>query len=225
MNQTTKKKLLYTYFYTLLIFYNCQANESFHQKNQQIQLPDQQAMAYEQEMTPPDIVDSPIMLNDLTIIKHDENFIKNRPAIKKTDAIKAQEKNSSSKKKPITAADLIHIQETVFVNSRVNNIVLKIIDKKNKEYLFSIHMGTEFTIHHEPESLKQAICLEPGVPETITSQADLKTYSVFVYNTDQKTEKYNFITIQQKINFLQMVRKLKEDELFQEIDNLTIYKL
>ena len=112
---------------------------------------------------------------------------------------------------------------TLFVNGRVNNILLVITDDKNKQFKIYVKAGTHYECGHKAQSLKKVVCYEIHTPNTTLSQADLNNYSAFVFNTDQKLEKHHFISIKQKNHALKHARETHNKTLFDEISEQTIY--
>ncbi len=145
----------------------------------------------------------------------------------KTDAdqAKADAKEKADKKAKADAAKakLIPFKTTLFVNGRVNNILLVITDEKNKQFQINIRAGSHYECGHKAQSLKKVVCHEISAPSTTLSQADLNTYAAFVFNTDQKLEKYHFISIKQKNVALKHARESKNETLFHEISDQPIY--
>lgn len=129
---------------------------------------------------------------------------------KETKEIKAVSKN-------------LPFKTTLFVNGRVNDILLVITDQKNKSHSISIKAGSHYSCGHPAQYLKKVMCYEISAPNTTLNQADLNTYSVFVFNTDQKLEKYHFINIQQKNNSLKQARESRNEALFLEVCEHNIY--
>ena len=128
----------------------------------------------------------------------------------KTDVVKAASKYTPSK-------------TTLFVNGRVNTIILVITNDKNQQFKIIVKAGMHYECTHKPQSLKKVVCYEIATPNTTLSQSDLKTYSAFVFNTDQKLEKYNFITIQHKHGALKRASETKNETLFNEISDQNVY--
>ncbi|MDP3788607.1 MAG: hypothetical protein Q8Q60_04830 [Candidatus Chromulinivorax sp.] len=137
----------------------------------------------------------------------------------KAKAIAAADKKALEDKK----AKLNPIKTTLFVNGRVNDIVLVITDDKNKQFKIQIKAGMHYSCGHKPQALKKVVCHEINTPSVTLSQSDLNGHSVFVFNTDQKLEKYNFITIQQKNLALKHARESKNETLFHEISDQPVY--
>jgi hypothetical protein len=135
----------------------------------------------------------------------------------------AQAKKDAKSKADAAKAKLIPFKTTLFVNGRVNNILLVITDDKNKQFKIHIKAGTHYSCGHKAQSLKKAVCYEINTTNTTLSQADLNAYSVFVFNTDQKLEKYNFISIKEKNIALKHARMTKNEKLFHEISDQPIY--
>jgi len=119
---------------------------------------------------------------------------------------------------------LIPIETTLLVNGRVNTIMLIITDNKNQQYQVYIRSGDQYECHHKPQQLKKITCYEILAANTTLTQNDLNTYAAFVFNADQKLEKYNFIAIKDKDMALNRARNLKNETLFTEISEQTVYK-
>jgi hypothetical protein len=128
-----------------------------------------------------------------------------------------------AKNKPELDSKIAPFKTTLFVNGRVNSILLVITNDKNKQFKISIKAGTHYTCGHKPQTLKKVVCYEINAPNITLSQADLNAYAAFVFNTDQKTEKYNFISVQQKSLALKRARNNKNEALFHEIGEQSIY--
>lgn len=112
---------------------------------------------------------------------------------------------------------------TLFVNGRINSILLVITNDKNQQFKITIRGGSQYECHHAAQSLKKIVCYEMLTPNTTLSQSDLNTYLAFVFNTDQKLEKYHFINIKQKHAALKRANALKNETLFHEISEQNIY--
>jgi len=118
---------------------------------------------------------------------------------------------------------LIPIETTLFVNGRVNNIMLIITDNKNQQYKITIKSGDQYECHHKSQQLKKVVCYEIQAANTTLTQNDLNSYAAFVFNADQKLEKYHFINIKHKDAALNKARDLKNETLFTEISEQTVY--
>lgn len=130
---------------------------------------------------------------------------------------------SSDTKSEVKAnSKLIPIEESFFVNGRVNDILLIITDHKNNQFQRIIKSGDNYGCTHKPLELKKVVCYEKLAVNTTLSKTDLDTYAVFLFNTD-KVEKYHFINIRQKNEALNRARDLKNEALFNEISDQTIY--
>ena len=55
------------------------------------------------------------------------------------------------------------------------------------------------------------------------SESDLNTYEVFVFNTDQKTEKFHYKTMRHKEMALQKARTLQDTKIFEDISDQSVY--
>jgi hypothetical protein len=115
------------------------------------------------------------------------------------------------------------IETTIFVNGRVNPVWLTITDNKNKTFQININAGGKHTLNHKPQEIKKVVCSERFATNVTLSQTDLNNYAVFVFNVDQKTDKYNFINIEQKSAALKKARETGSESIFNEISELTIY--
>lgn len=119
----------------------------------------------------------------------------------------------------------IPLKTTLFVNGRVNQILLVITDEKNKQSKITIKAGMHYSLSHKPQSIKKVVCYELQAPNTNLSQTDLNNYTVFVFNADQKLEKYHFISVLQKTHAIKRARKAKDEKLALEIEEQNIYRL
>ncbi|MGZ6250531.1 MAG: hypothetical protein ACXWL2_00730 [Candidatus Chromulinivorax sp.] len=132
-------------------------------------------------------------------------------------------KNSANKTQAtIKSKYLIPITKTIFFNFRCNEIKLIITTSSNKNIIVVIKPGMSYSFYHANEELKKVTYSEKNVGEGNLSKTDLDTYAVFGFNYD-KIEKYNFIDINQKNIALQKAHEMKNEALFYEIENQTIY--
>ena len=122
-----------------------------------------------------------------------------------------------------TTPKTVPSKTTLFVNGRVNSILLVITNDKNQQFKVTIKAGGQYECGHAAQSLKKIVCYEMLTPNTTLSQSDLNTYLAFVFNTDQKLEKYHFINIKQKHAALKRASALKNETLFHEISEQNIY--
>jgi hypothetical protein len=139
----------------------------------------------------------------------------------KSDLVQA-EKEAPGKSDIKKNEKLTPIKTTLFVNGRVNNIILSIIDNKNISLQKNLKIGQEYRYHHHEQSIKKVICSERNSPNATINKNDLDTNSAFVFNVD-KIEKYNFINIHQKQMALKQARDSKNESLFETISEQTIY--
>lgn len=136
--------------------------------------------------------------------------------VKKSDK-KPQDKESKKKSKHA-------IKTIIFANCRVNEIMLVITDNKNKQSQVTIKMGHELTYHHEAGSIQKVVCYEKLTPNTTVNKSDLDNHSVIVFNDNQHTEKYHFITIAHQTAALKHARMTKDTDAFDKIGTQTIYR-
>lgn len=132
------------------------------------------------------------------------------------------------KKKPEnknTKAKLIVIERTIFENCRVNDILLTITDHKNWSFSVPIKMGQKYEYYNRllPQHLSKVVCYEKNSPKIVLPKQDLETYSVFVFNDEQNTNKYHFINPIHHALAKKRVRDAKNLELLEEINQQTIY--
>lgn len=124
------------------------------------------------------------------------------------------------------ASKFFPIIQTKFVNGRVNDVVLVLTLSNNTLRTKIIKMGHHYTYNHEkPNQIKKVVCHEIFAQPSNLSQSDLTSYAAFVFNTDQKLEKYNFITNQEKDLALKRARDSKNEPLLSEIREQTVYHL
>lgn len=118
----------------------------------------------------------------------------------------------------------VPLKTKTFVNAKVNDILLVVIDMTNKIITQQdIIMGTQFTLQHKPESLKRVICVEPfGQDFMSVNKNDLDAYKVFVFN-DNSLEKYHFKTIDEKTAALKKALKTENIDLYNKIQDQTLY--
>lgn len=121
-----------------------------------------------------------------------------------------------------TKTKTIPIEKTLFVNGRVNDVLLVVTDHKNKQFQVPIKIGAQYGCIHKPLELKKVVCYEKLAVNTTLSKTDLDMYAVFVFNAE-KLEKFNFINIRQKEAALKLARSLKNETLFNEISEQTVY--
>lgn len=146
----------------------------------------------------------------------EHNNTKNGPAKSKASS-QASNISEGKKKLPVIA-----ITKTLFVNGRFNEIDVIVTDAKDKQFKFMIKSGQEKEMYHQPKGLKKVVCSEALAANTTLNQADLDTYSAFVFNSD-KVEKYHFINIAQQTAALNIARTMKKNDLFLEIGQQTLY--
>lgn len=137
----------------------------------------------------------------------------------KPKVVKEKKENKDTK----AVSKNVPFKTTLFVNGRVNDVLLIITDQKNKSHSISIKAGSQYSCGHPVQYLKKVVCYEISAPNTTLSQADLNTYAVFVFNTDQKLEKYHFINIQQKNASLKQAQESRNETLFLEVCEHNIY--
>lgn len=118
---------------------------------------------------------------------------------------------------------LIPVTSTMFVNGRVNEITITVTDNKNKTFYITIYPGQFYAYDHPAKSIKKCICSEPNEKNMTISESDLNNYEVFVFNTDQKTEKYYLKNIHSKQECLQKARDFNNIDAFYMIDEQNIY--
>ncbi len=150
---------------------------------------------------------------------------KAKPSIEK----KAEEVKPILKPKPKVEKKInsnkIPIATTIFVNGRVNPITLIIIDHKNKHFTINLAAGKHFNYQnkHLPDHLQKVTCSDIHSPTVTLSKADLDTYAVFLFNENQKTEKFHFINGHQEAIALKYARDTRNKALFDEISAQTVY--
>ncbi len=115
-------------------------------------------------------------------------------------------------------------KKIVFFNARVNDIALVITNNKNQQILIPIKMGRQYTYSYNIPMTK-IICYEKLSPKTTLTKSDLETYTAFVFNDNQKTDKYHHISIHEKNKALQRARISGDISLFNDICEETIYIL
>lgn len=109
-------------------------------------------------------------------------------------------------------------KRAIFMNSRVNDIILVIADHKNNSHTLPIKMGQRQEIQYYNTPTK-AICYEKLTPKTALTKSDFETYTAFVFNDQQKTDKFHFFNLYEKSKALDQARKAKNLEKFQEISD------
>jgi hypothetical protein len=119
---------------------------------------------------------------------------------------------------------LIPIQKAIFHNARVNEIILIITNHKNKQFSIPVKMGQHYTYFYTYPAIK-VVCHEKLTPPTPLSKTDLLTYTAFVFNDNQKTDKYHHISIHEKNKALKLARQSGDISLFNDVCEETIYNL
>lgn len=115
-------------------------------------------------------------------------------------------------------------KKIIFFNARVNDIKLVITNNKNQQILIPIKMGCQHTYYYNIPMTK-IICHEKLSPKTTLTKLDLETYTAFVFNDNQKTDKYHHNSIHEKNKALQRARVSGDISLFNDICEETIYIL
>jgi len=156
-------------------------------------------------------------LNEQDCIEPEKESVKN---VKKNNSKTSVEKSTESAvvaQRPIV--------EKLFVNGRINPIILVITDLKNNVSQLTIPCGQRRNIFHEEKQLKQVVCHEKySSPLTLTT-SHLNTYAAFVFNTDGKLERYHFINVKDKNRALDQARWNQDVQAFNKVDEQTIYLL
>ncbi len=116
-------------------------------------------------------------------------------------------------------------ERKVFVNGRVNPIMLVITKMNGKKEYLSILGGQRREYIHESKQLKQVVCNEIHTKPTTLPQAKLDTFAVFIFNTDNRLENYHFVNKKDKQIALDKVRNSRNSEKFNEVEEKTIYLL
>lgn len=169
-----------------------------------------------------------------TIMVHADAPTEDHSQSEKTEQSKeAAPKSEKPAAPPVTKPVVpkkIEIKETWFVNCSMSNMHLIITDTKNKQHSMQLPCdGHPHKYRHHAQSLKKAVCYEKATSQkvdTVTiplSQSDLNTYEVFVFNWDQKVEKYKYKSIKEKNVALKYARMTKNEKLFHEISDQPIY--
>ena len=114
------------------------------------------------------------------------------------------------------------LKAILFVNSRVNNIMLVLTTDKNKQIAIPINMGGHY-VYYSHLPLSKVVCHEKSTPKTTLTKKDLESYTTFVFNDDQKTDKYHHISIKHKNQALKHARQSKDITLFNDVCEETIY--
>jgi hypothetical protein len=127
-------------------------------------------------------------------------------------------------KKNEKAAKSNPCKKIFFFNARVNDIALVITNTKNQQVLIPIKMGCQHTYYYNIPMTK-IICHEKSSPKTTLTKSDLETYTSFVFNDNQKTDKYHHNSIHEKNKALQRARVSGDISLFNDICEETIYIL
>ena len=140
-----------------------------------------------------------------SIIKIDSPTSKSTTEQKKADAKKNKDGNLLAKR-------------AIFMNSRVNDIILVIADHKNNSHTLPIKMGQRQEIQYYQTPTK-AICYEKLTPKTALTKSDFETYTAFVFNDQQKTDKYHFFNLYEKSKALDQARKAKNLERVREVSD------
>jgi hypothetical protein len=120
--------------------------------------------------------------------------------------------------------EIAPLQKTIFTNARVNEIILVITNHKNKQFQIPIKMGHSYTYYYTRPAIK-IICHEKLTPKTTLNKADLETYTAFIFNDNQKTDKYHHISIHDKNKALKHARLSGDIGLFNDVCEETIYNL
>jgi|GEM_PF-2052204 len=116
-------------------------------------------------------------------------------------------------------------ERKIFVNGRVNPIMLVITKMNGKKEHLSILGGQRREYVHESKQLKQVVCNEIHAKPTTLPQSKLNTFAVFIFNTDNRLENYHFVNKKDKQIALNKVRNSRNSEKFNEVEEKTIYLL
>ena len=155
----------------------------------------------------------------------DQDIPKESTALNSSTEKKEPIKNELIQQKPAKTEkpkNVLPLKKTLFVNARVNEIIIVITNHKNKQFQVSIKMGDHYTYHHNYPPLK-IVCHEKLTPKTSLTKADLETYAAFVFNDNQKTDKYHYISIHEKNKALKRARQSGDISLFNDVCEETIY--
>ncbi len=162
--------------------------------------------------------DGPENLNTVNTIKVEEkpkvDVVKPKVIVKPT--VEKIDKPKSNK---------IPVETTVFANGRVNPISLIVTEPNNKQFVINLRTGHHFTYHNKniPNHLQKVVCSDPYSSNVTLSKADLNTYAAFLFNENQKTEKYHYISSQEQTMALKKARDAHNQKRFDEIAQQTIY--